>query len=135
MATGLLSKGIALKANETALTNLLSIPDIGGSVEKVEITTLADGSRRYINGIKDYGELAFEFVYDNKLATDDFRVLTGFEASGESVDFELSFPDGTSFAFSGQCSVVVAGKGVNEAMTFTLNVSLNSDIAITHPAA
>ncbi len=133
MATGLLSKGIRLKANDTALTNLLSIPDIGGSVEKVEITTLADGSRRYINGIKEYGELAFEFVYDNNTATDDFRVLSTMEAAGTAVDFELAFPDGTKFMFSGQVSLVIAGKGVNEAMTFTMNVSLNSDIETVHP--
>ena len=61
MATGLLSKDIKLSYKLAAafveLPDLQEIPELGGDVDKVEVTTLADGARRYINGIKDYGAM------------------------------------------------------------------------------
>lgn len=137
MATGLLTKGITLSYKNGAafavLPDLIDIPDLGGEVEKVEVTTLADGNRRYINGIKDFGDLAFTFLYANG-AADSFRILTGLEAAGAAVEFEVELPDETVFAFSGFPSVILAGAGINEALTFTLNIALNSDIDITNPA-
>ena len=60
----ILSKGIKLSYSSTGtesytdLTDLLEIPSLGGSIDKVDVTTLADASKKYINGIKDYGDLA-----------------------------------------------------------------------------
>jgi len=137
MAQGLLTKDITLSykngASFVELPDLQDIPDLGGEIEKVEITTLADGNRRYINGIKDFGDLAFTFLYGNS-AADSFRILTGLEAGGLSQDFEVELGDGTKFGFSGFPSVVLNGAGVNEALTFTLNIALNSEMDITNPA-
>lgn len=137
MATGLLSKDIVLSYDlsgvMTALPDLQEIPDLGVAPEKVEVTTLADGARRYINGIKDYGDLAFTFLYGNE-ATDSFRILRGLEEAGTVQSWEVELADGTVFAFDGFPSVALAGAGVNAAMTFTLNIALQSDISIDFPA-
>ena len=66
-----ISKGIKLsyKNGEAAefveLTNLQEIPELGGDVEAIEITTLADAAHKYTDGIKNYGDsLAFKFLYE-----------------------------------------------------------------------
>ena len=124
----ILSKGIKLSYSSTGtdsytdLTDLLEIPSLGGSVDKVDVTTLADASKKYINGIKDYGDLAFKFNY----AKAQFTTLNGLTGS---VNFKVSLPDNTTATFSGEPSVSLEGVGVGAAMTYTLNISLDSDIA------
>ena len=123
----ILSKGIKLSYSSTGtesytdLTDLLEIPSLGGSVDKVDVTTLADASKKYINGIKDYGDLAFKFNY----AKAQFTTLNGLTGS---VNFKVTLPDTTTATFSGEPSVSLEGVGVGVAMTYTLNISLDSDI-------
>ena len=123
----ILSKGIKLSYSSTGtesytdLTDLLEIPSLGGSVDKVDVTTLADASKKYINGIKDYGDLAFKFNY----AKEQFTTLNGLTGS---VNFKVTLPDTTTATFSGEPSVSLEGVGVGAAMTYTLNISLDSDI-------
>ena len=68
---GILSKDIKLSSKAGAesqfaeLPLLMEVPEMGGTPEKVDVTTLADASRKYIDGIKDYGDLAFKFLYEN----------------------------------------------------------------------
>lgn len=123
----ILSKGIKLSYSSTGtdsytdLTDLLEIPSLGGSVDKVDVTTLADASKKYINGIKDYGDLPFKFNY----AKEQFNTLNGLTGS---IHFKVSLPDNTTATFSGEPSVSLEGVGVGAAMTYTLNISLDSDI-------
>lgn len=124
----ILSKGIKLSYSSTGtesytdLTDLLEIPSLGGSVDKVDVTTLADASKKYINGIKDYGDLPFKFNY----AKEQFNTLNGLTGS---IHFKVTLPDNTTATFSGEPSVSLEGVGVGAAMTYTLNISLDSDIA------
>ena len=123
----ILSKGIKLSYSSTGtesytdLTDLLEIPSLGGSVDKVDVTTLADASKKYINGIKDYGDLPFKFNY----AKEQFNTLNGLTGS---IHFKVTLPDNVTATFSGEPSVSLEGVGVGAAMTYTLNVSLDSDI-------
>ena len=123
----ILSKGIKLSYSSTGtesytdLTDLLEIPSLGGSVDKVDVTTLADTSKKYINGIKDYGDLTFKFNY----AKAQFTTLNGLTGS---INFKVTLPDTTTATFSGEPSVSLEGVGVGAAMTYTLNISLDSDI-------
>lgn len=147
---GILSKGIKISyASGTGssktwneIPGLQSIPDLGGAAEKVEVTTLADGNRTYINGIKDFGDLAFGFLYDNDGSDSNYRIVRGLEEAGDVVEFQVEFPDaltastghGTQFTFSGEVSTTIAGQEVNSAITFTMNVTLNSDIDVENPS-
>ena len=123
----ILSKGIKLSYSSTGtdsytdLTDLLEIPSLGGSIDKVDVTTLADASKKYINGIKDYGDLAFKFNY----AKEQFNTLNGLTGS---IHFKVTLPDNVTATFSGEPSVSLEGVGVGAAMTYTLNISLDSDI-------
>lgn len=136
---GILSKGITLSykgsgSSYTVIDNLQECPELGGSAETVEVTTLADGNKKYIKGIKDFGELEFKFLYDNSGATSNYRVVKGLEDAGKVVDWKVTFPDGTAFAFSGEVTTKIDGAAVNAALTFAATITLNSDITVTNPS-
>ena len=145
---GLLSKGIKFSvgtASQNASTgvwtfssysevlNLQSIPSLGGEAEKVDVTTLADAARHYINGIKDYGDLDFTFLYDNSGSQSNYRVLKACEGAGvKAVKVEL--PDTTAFEFAADITVSLDEAEVNAALTFTCSCGLQSDISVTNPS-
>ena len=136
---GLLTKGITLSykgtgSTYTEIANLQECPELGGTAENVEVTTLADGNKKYIKGIKDFGELAFKFLYDNSGAQSNYRVVRGLEEAGNVVDWKVTFPDNTSFAFSGEVTTAIDSAAVNAALTFTATITLNSDITVTNPS-
>lgn len=134
---GILSKGITLSYKKDSqfavIPDLQEVPDLGGSAEKVDVTTLADGNYKYINGIKDFGDLEFKFLYSNSGTESNYRICRGLEEAGKVVEWKVSFPDGTSFEFSGEPSTTIDGQSVNSAITFTLNITLNSDITVSNP--
>ena len=111
-----ISKGIKLYVGEEELTNLQEIPELGGDVEAIEITTLADEAHTYTDGIKNYGDsLTFKFIYEKEQFS-SLRAKTG------NQDWKVELPDGTTCAFGGSCSVKLDGVGVNAALTYTLAV-------------
>lgn len=118
MAT--ISKGIKLYRNETELTNLQEIPELGGDAEAIEITTLADEAHMYTDGIKNYGDsVAFKFLYEA-------AQFTALQTSKEDDAWKVELPDGTTCAFTGKGSVKLDGVGVNAALTYTLGVKPTS---------
>ena len=138
LVPGLLTKDITLSYKKNSsyevLDGLQEVPSLGGTPDKVEVTTLSDASRRQIKGIKDYRDLTFKFLYQNDTETSNFRVLRGLEESGKIVEWKVNFPDGTGFEFSGECTVAPSDGAVNAAITLNLTISTNSDIAVTNTA-
>ena len=129
-STGTLSKGIKLSykasgaSSYTDLTDLQEIPDIGGSADSVETTTLEDVAHTYINGLLDYGDsLDFTFLYEKA----QFTTLSGL--SGE-VSWKVTLPGtgGLTATFDAQSSVRLNGVGVNDAITYTLSLKPSSAI-------
>ena len=129
---GYISKGIKLsyKVNTefVDLTNLQEIPDLGGTAESIEITTLADDAHMYMNGIKTYGDsLDFKFLYEPT----QFNTLA---ALAGDIEWKVSLPDGlngaidTTCTFKGTASVKIDSVGVNSAMTYTLSVKPTSSM-------
>ena len=117
-----ISKGITLSYGENALTNLMEIPDLGGEVEAIEITTLADAAHMYTDGLKNYGDsLAFKFLYEET----QFSTLNGLT---DSQSWKVELPDGATCTFGGTCSVKLDGVGVNAALTYTLAIKPNSEM-------
>ena len=121
-----ISKGITLSYKAGSgefieLTNLQEIPELGGDVEAIEITTLADAAHMYTDGIKNYGDsLAFTFLYEKE----QFTTLNGL---GDA-SWKVELPDGASCTFDGSCSVKLNGVGVNAALTYSLAVKPSSEM-------
>lgn len=134
---GLLTKGIkfsfAASGNSTftEVANLKEVPSLGGKPDKVDVTCLGDENKKYINGLIDYGDLAFKFLYDNSGATSNYRQLKNLKGIHT---FKVDFPDKTAFTFSGECAVSMDAAAVNGALTFTANIALNSAITVTDPS-
>lgn len=122
-----ISKGITLSYKSgddfVALTNLQKIPDLGGETEAIEITTLADGAHVYTDGLKNYGDsLGFTFLYEKE----QFATLNALEGVSE---WKVELPDGGACSFSGTSSVKLDGAGIATALTYTLSVKPNTEMA------
>ena len=146
----ILSQGINLSikkldsgAEYTVIPGLLEVPDIGGTTEKIDVTTLADTSRQYINGIKDYGELTFKFLYDGLCCKDGandvsnyqflYDLFEGRNAGGDGpkkwkLQYKSTSTRQFNFTFDGYGSLSMDSASVNSALTFTLTITLASDI-------
>ena len=118
MAT--ISKGITIKVGDNLLTNLQEIPELGGTRESIEITTLGDDAHMYTDGILNYGDnISFKFLYEKE----QFTTLSGLKGTQTIV---VTLPDSSTCTFSGTCSVKLDGVGINAPLTYTLNVKPNS---------
>lgn len=116
-----ISKGIQLFLGDKALTNLQEIPELGGTAESIEITTLADVAHTYTDGILNYGDnLAFKFLYEKE----QFTELNG----TDNGNWKVELPDGSTCSFGGSCSVALDGVGVNAVLTYTLNIKPNTEM-------
>ena len=123
MAT--ISKGITLTMGDKVLTNLMEIPELGGTSEAIDVTTLADPAFKYVDGILSYGDsLEFKFLYEQA----QFVELDQAEGTQE---WKVGLPDGAIAAFSGGCSVRLEGVGVNAALTYILAIKPESEITWT----
>lgn len=136
--SGLLSKGISLNLKvaeiATPLLDLQSIPDLGGDVDQVETTTLNDASKKYIDGLLDYGALEFEFLFANTVDS-SYRKLKGLETEKTVGDFEIAFPDGTKFTFSATVTTKIGGVGVGDVLLFTASLTPTTEMEIVNPEA
>jgi len=134
--SGILSKGTKLNYMvaevSTELEDLQSIPDLGGDIDQVEVTTLNDASKKYIDGLIDYGALDFEFLFSNT-ETSSYRVLKALEIAKTVGDFELVLPDTTTFTFSANVKTKIGGVGVGDALLFTLSLTPTTEMDITDP--
>lgn len=137
MAQGLLTKDTELQYEKgpafERIDYLMAVPELGGDPEQVEVTTLQDGVRKYIPGIKDPGDLEFQFLYDNESDTSNFRILRGLQESGKVTNFKVVFPDGTEWAFTAIVNVKIDSADVNAALTFTASMMLQSEFEVTNP--
>ena len=139
---GILSKGIKFYTatysgttlgTYSEVTNLQAIPSLGGQKDKVEVTTLADTAHQYINGLIEYGDLDFKFLYDNSGNTANYRVI---KTLGEDtvVGVKVELPDTTTFTFDAMLSASIDEAEPNQALTFTVRAALQSAITVTNPS-
>ena len=122
------------------LIDIKSFPDLGGTPDLLETTTLSDGMTTNIMGIQSLDALEFECNYTladyTKLKemegeTKQFAVWLGGTESGG-----VATPTGADgkFAFSGQLSVYVNGGGVNEVVGMTVSIAASTPITLGEDA-
>lgn len=149
MANGILTKGVELYNSTAAaaspgstiashwtwatdpLKSMFTYPDLGGSRDSIDVTCFQHDSYVYIPGIKDLGDkLTFEFIYEGNASTDNFAKVKAL-ADDNIHGFYLQFPNsGSKFYFEGYANVIIQGAGVNEAIKFTLEITISSDFEI-----
>lgn len=126
---GILTKDMALavtpkEGTKKTLTNLMEVPELGNNApEKIDITVLTDGVKKSMSGLKDSAQdLAFKFLYEENQFTD-------LDDIKETAEWEVTIPQSTVKAtFSGTPSVKLGAAAPNGALTYTLNISVESEI-------
>ena len=132
-------KTFLMKKGSNAYEKLVDIkdfPDLGGSPEMLETTTLSDSMQTYIEGIQSSDALEFTINYD--LST--YETLLAMK--GVETEFSVWFggsevggvvtPTGDEgkFNFKGYLSVRVVGKGVNEVKEATISIAPSTPITL-----
>lgn len=125
-------------ADYTKVIDIKSTPNLGGTPEMLETTTLSDGIQTFIPGIQtlDGGGLEFTANYTKadyttvkalEGAEHDFAVWMGGTVSGSTVT-----PDGSDgkFEFKGRLSVFPNGGGVNEVVEMTISIAPSTPITL-----
>lgn len=132
-----------MQKNATAWEKVVDIkefPDLGGTPEMLETTTLSDKMQTYIPGIQSLDALEFTSNYTleeyKKLkaleGTDkEYAVWFGGTESGDTVT-----PTGSDgkFKFNGQLSVFPVGGGVNEVVDMTITIAPSTPITMDETA-
>lgn len=110
----------------TKLIDITSFPDLIPPKERIDITSLSDYMRVYINGIGDTSEFTFGANY----TPGNYSAVTALE--GHQYDYAVWFghsgeagsetPDGHygKFSWTGDISAGINGGGVNEAVGMTI---------------
>jgi len=113
----------------TKLIDIKDFPDLGGSPELLETTTLSDKMQTYIPGIQSNDALEFTTNY-TKADYTTLAALADTEADyavwfGGSEEGGVVTPDGSNgkFSFKGKLSVHVNGGGVNEVVDMTITIT------------
>ena len=118
------------------LIDIKDFPDLGGSPEMLETTTLSDKMQTYIPGIQSLDALEFTANYTKE----DFTKLKALE--GQEKEFAVWFggteeanvltPTGTDgkFEFKGQLSAFPVGGGVNEVVDMTVTIAPSTPITM-----
>lgn len=123
----LMKKGTS-GSDYSKLIDIKDFPDLGGSPELLETTTLSDKMQTYIPGIQSNDALEFTTNYTKT----DYETLAAL--ADTEADYSVWFggteaegvvtPDGSNgkFSFKGKLSVHVNGGGVNEVVDMTITI-------------
>lgn len=107
-----------------ALTDCLGIPELGGTKDKIEITTLDSTAHEYMNGLDNYGDsLDFQFLYKDA----QFKTLQALEGV---IEWKVTLPSPSTLeaTFSGECAVRLDAAAGNDKVTYTLGITPSSAI-------
>ena len=120
------------------LVDIKSFPDLGGTPEMLETTTLSDPMQTFIAGIQTLDTSGMQFTCN--YTKTDFTTLKALE--GEDHDFAVWFGATTSqgvdtptgadgkFEFKGSLSVFPNGGGVNEVVNMTVSIAPSTKITV-----
>ena len=119
------------------LVDIKSFPDLGGTPETLDTTTLSDNMTTSIPGIQSLEALSFDANYTKEsYSTLDEQSKTDL-ASDEGTDYAVWFgadsegkPDGHNgkFSFKGKMSVNPTGGGVNEVVGMNITIAPSTPI-------
>ena len=121
----------------TKLEDIISYPDLGGSPETIDVTTLSDRMMTNILGLQSADSMEFPILY----TPESFAALKKLENSTEHYAIWVGgTDDGTTvtptgklgkFSFEGMLNIRMTGAGVNEARKATITLSASTPITFS----
>lgn len=132
-----LMKGGTGGTNYEKLVDIKNFPDLGGTSEQLDTTTLSDKARTYINGIQAQQAMSFQHNY----TLEDYQKLAALEDidtpyavwfGGTETDDGTVTPTGEhgKFKFSGKLSVYVNGADVNQVVNMTSTIAPSTPVTL-----
>ena len=125
----------------TKVIDITSFPDLIPPKDRIDITSLSDYMRVYIQGIGDTSEFQFGANY----TPDNYSTIVNME--GHQYEYAVWFgasgtagsevPDGHNgtFTWTGEISAGVSGGGVNEAVGMTINCTPSTVVKFAQSAS
>lgn len=130
--TALMKKGSGSAYEK--LVDIKSYPDLGGTPEMLETTTLSDKAQTYIPGIDSSDALEFTANYTKAdyetllaLKNQEVELAVWFGGTESAGVFTPTGADG-KFEFKGYVSVVATGGDVNAVREMTISIAPSSTI-------
>ena len=132
-----LMKGASSGTSYEKLVDIKNFPDLGGTPEQLDTTTLSDKARTYINGIQAQQAMNFQHNY----TLEDYQKLAALEDTdtafavwfgGTENDDGTVTPTGEygKFKFSGELSVYVNGADVNQVVNMTSTIAPSTPVTL-----
>lgn len=126
-------------ADYAKLVDIKDFPDLGGTPEMLETTTLSDPIQTFIRGIQMLDSSGLQFTCN--YTKTDFTTLKALESDndhqyavwfGASTANDVDTPDGSDgkFSFKGSLSVFPNGGGVNEVVNMTVSIAPSTKITV-----
>lgn len=126
-------------ASYAKLVDIKEFPDMGGTPEMLETTTLSDPMQTFIKGIQTLASSGLQFTANYTLS--DYTTLKALESDadhsfavwfGATTSGDTDTPTGSDgkFEFTGSLSVYPNGGGVNEVVNMTISIAPSSKIAL-----
>lgn len=126
----MISAGTKILLDEEELHYCESTPELGATPSEVEVTALENHNKLTVPGIKEFDSMDFTFFYD----TEQFKKLHPLCDNQTDHVITVEFPDGLKIKLTGKLSVALSSASVNEAIKYTLTVSLSADVETVLPA-
>lgn len=106
-----------------------STPSLGASPSEVDVTALENMNKITVPGIKEFDSMEFSFFYD----TEQYKMLHPLCDNKTDHTITVQFPDGLKVKLTGKLSVALSSASVNEAIKYTLTISLSKDVETVLP--
>lgn len=123
------------------LIDIKEFPDLGKAPDTIDVTTLSDKQKMYLQDILDPGALEFNANYD-PADFDKLKKLEGKEESyaiwfGGTETAGVLTPDGSAgkFEFDGELAVWAKGAGVSAAVDMGISIAVSTEIKKVEGAA
>lgn len=132
-----LLKGTGTTPTWSILLPIKEFPDLGGTPESIDVTTLSDKMRHYVPGVQDNDAFEFTCNYDPTDfstvqaldgAETQFAVAFGKTVSGSGGSSTTTVGGNGIFKFKGFASVFANGGGVNDPRDMTVSIMPSTDI-------
>ena len=119
------------------VVDITSFPDLIGTPERIDITSLSDAQRVYIAGIQDREDMTFNCNYTAQNFSDvhaleghNYNYAVWFGATGD-VGSEIPTGSDGKFEWWGDIRAGVTGGGVNEAVGMTVTCTPSTVITFS----
>ena len=117
------STDVKIEIGGTQVHGLKALPDFAENVEQVEVTCLSDVQKRYISGLKDFGELSYTFNFDPAEAA---KIK-----DQKDVAVKVTLSDGTTVSYTADVSLTISAASSGAAMEMVANTVVLDKVTIT----